>query len=68
MCYSYGSPNQPTKGKLMTTPLLNFRVYGMWGGTWAWVDSFASEGRAVTEGKELVACHGATAFKVVTQQ
>ena len=52
----------------MTTPLLNFRVYGMWGGTWAWVDSFASEGRAVTEGKELVACHGATAFKVVTQQ
>ena len=52
----------------MTTPLLIFKVYGMWQGVWSWVDSFASEGRAVTEGKELVSFHGATAFKVETQQ
>lgn len=45
--------------------MLNFKVYGMWKGTWEWVDSFASEGRAISEGKELVGVHGATAFKVV---
>lgn len=45
--------------------MLNYKVYGMWKGVWSWVDSFASEGRAIREGKELVAYHGATDFKVV---
>lgn len=48
--------------------MLIYRVYGMWGGVWAWVDTFASEGRAISEGRELVALHGATDFKVETQQ
>ena len=45
--------------------MLIYKLYGMWKGTWEWVDSFASEGRALCEGKELVAFHGATAFRVV---